>query len=73
MPGKPLISCPLSSPEAGPSSQPLGASADSVLPRHSASQPGRRGGEPGWPSLPKALAALVLGLAEGIVLPSQTV
>lgn len=35
-----LISCPLSSSGAGPSSQPLGASADSVLPRHAASQGG---------------------------------
>lgn len=37
----------------GPSSQPLGASADSVLPRHPASQPGRRGEE----SLPRAVAS----------------
>lgn len=50
-----LISCPLSGSGAGPSSQPLGASADSVLPRHPASQPGRRGEESwGQASFPRA-------------------
>lgn len=66
-----LISCPLSSSGAGPSSQPLGASADSVLPRHPASQGGgvRRAG-----ARPHFLGIANSGLRppKGIALLGQT-
>lgn len=66
-----LISCPLSSSGAGPSSQPLGASAGSVLPRHPASQ---GGGVRRAKARPHFLGLANSGLSpvEGIALLDQT-